>query len=87
MTDVTQILSQIESGDPSAAAQLLQVVGFRVEISRWEAKWKPGQNHSSSRRRRTIAALNEQPDKGAREIAALMQATLFDADDSDVHPG
>jgi transcriptional regulator len=51
-----------------------QVVGFRVEIARWEAKWKLGQNHSPERRHRTIAALEQQADAGAREIAALMRA-------------
>jgi transcriptional regulator len=58
-----------------------QVVGFRVEISKWEAKWKLGQNQSSSRRRRTIAALEAQSGEGTREVAALMRATLdTDAD-------
>jgi transcriptional regulator len=64
-----------------------QVVGFRVEISRWEGKWKLGQNHSSSRRHRTIVALEEQPDNGSHNIAALMRATLADDGNSGSHSG
>ena len=60
-----------------------QVVGFRIAISRWEAKWKLGQNHPVDRRRRTIAALDAQPDPTAREIAALMRATLSDEREAD----
>src|SRR6185503_5691895 len=60
-----------------------QVVGFRIEISRWEAKWKLGQNHPSSRRRRAIAALDRQPNNGAHEIAALMRTTLIEEDNPD----
>jgi transcriptional regulator len=58
-----------------------QVVGLRIEILRFEAKWKLGQNHSADRRRRTIEALDAQSNTGAREIADLMRATLeTDAD-------
>ena len=45
MTDVTQILSQIESGDPSAAAQLLPLVydELRKLAAARLAHEKPGQ--------------------------------------------
>jgi transcriptional regulator len=63
-----------------------QVVGFRVEISRWEAKWKLGQNHTASRRRRVIAALDMHPDNRAHEVADLMRAMLPEEDKSDLRP-
>ena len=45
MTDVTQILSQIESGDPSAAEQLLPLVynELRKLAAARLAQEKPGQ--------------------------------------------
>ena len=45
MTDVTQILSQIESGDPSAAEQLLPLVyeELRKLAAAKLAQEKPGQ--------------------------------------------
>jgi transcriptional regulator len=59
-----------------AGRMAAQVVGFRVEVSRWEGKWKLAQNHPVARRRRTIAALESQPSHDARQIADLMRATL-----------
>ncbi len=59
-----------------ASRMAAQVVGFRIEVSRWEGKWKLAQNHPVARRRRTIAALESQGDINAHEIAALMRATL-----------
>ena len=67
---------QFDSKTDFARRLAAQVVGFRVDISHWEAQWKLGQNHSAARRRLTIAALNAQSDSGAREIADLMRATL-----------
>jgi transcriptional regulator len=76
---------QFDSTSDFARRLAAQVVGFRVDVSHWEAKWKLGQNHAASRRRRTIAALDAQPDAGSREIAELMRATL--ETDADGHDG
>ena len=50
MTDVTQILSQIESGDPSAAEQLLPLVyeELRKLAAAKLAQEKPGQTSEVS---------------------------------------
>jgi transcriptional regulator len=52
---------------------LRAIVGFRIEISRLEGKWKLSQNHPEERRRKVIRALAEQPDDDSRQIAALMR--------------
>jgi transcriptional regulator len=52
-----------------------QVVGFRIEITRLEGKWKLSQNHPVERREKVARALSE-GDESAREIAALMRASL-----------
>jgi len=48
------------------------VVGFRVEISRLEGKWKLNQNHPPERREKVIRVLERSEDQDAREIARLM---------------
>ena len=52
------------------------IVGFRIEISRLEGKWKLSQNHPEERRRRVVRALETQPDEDAQTIAALMRQGL-----------
>jgi transcriptional regulator len=48
------------------------IVGFRVEITRLEGKWKLNQNHSQERRDRVARALAASDDPDAREVARLM---------------
>jgi transcriptional regulator len=48
------------------------VVGFRIEVSRLEGKWKLNQNHPRQRRERVIRVLAQSPDHDANEIARLM---------------
>ncbi len=55
---------------------LKQIVAFRVEITRLEAKWKLGQNHSAERRERVANHVQQSDDPAAREIGRLMRATL-----------
>jgi transcriptional regulator len=55
---------------------LKSIVGFRVEITRLEGKWKLNQNHSEDRRRRVARALRTQPDEDSRAIAELMETDL-----------
>lgn len=61
--------------DPSTdfAQRLAQmVVGFRIELTRLDGKWKLSQNHSPERRRRVIHGLELEADPQARELARLM---------------
>ena len=83
---LTRLVARHEGGmptpwafDPAAAfpqRRLPHVVGFRVEISRLEGKWKVGQNHPPERRAKAARALAESADPDAREIARLMLETL-----------
>lgn len=55
---------------------LAQIVGFRLEITRIEGKFKLGQNHPVERREKVVAALLAEGHENARAIAAAMQSTL-----------
>jgi transcriptional regulator len=52
------------------------VVGFRIEVSRLEGKWKLNQNHPRERRERVVRVLEKAEDPDAREIARLMTESL-----------
>ena len=71
MTDVTQILSQIEDGDPSAAEQLLPLVyeELRKLAAAKLAKEKPGQTLASD----GAGPRRLHPAGGRREGPALEQ--------------
>jgi transcriptional regulator len=61
-----------ESG--SHVEKLLRaIVGFRIEITRLEGKWKLSQNHPEERRRKVIVALEALPDEDSKAIAGLMR--------------
>ncbi len=65
--------------DESAAhveAMLRSIVGFRIEITRLEGKWKLSQNHPERRRRKVIRVLEARPDEDSRAIARLMSERL-----------
>ena len=49
------------------------IVGFEIEITRLEGKWKLNQNHPIERRQRVIAALNEAGGENNLAVARLMQ--------------
>ncbi|HEV3166206.1 MAG TPA: FMN-binding negative transcriptional regulator [Isosphaeraceae bacterium] len=55
---------------------LRTIVGFRVELTRVEGKWKLNQNHSEERRRKVVRALDQQPDDDSQAIASLMREQL-----------
>ncbi len=55
-----------------------QIVGFQIDITRIQGKWKLGQNHPIARRRLAAAALREQPDANSQAIAAAMETTFAD---------
>ena len=52
------------------------IVGFRIEVSRLEGKWKLNQNHPRERRERVIRALEGSQDQDAQEVARLMAERL-----------
>ena len=55
---------------------LAQIVGFKIEITRLEGKWKLNQNHPVERRVRVFTALRSQATGDSRAIADAMEATL-----------
>ena len=62
----------IDSSSDYFGKMLRGIVGFRVEISRLEGKWKLNQNHPQERRDKVIRVLEQSPSPDAREIARLM---------------
>jgi transcriptional regulator len=48
------------------------IVGFRIEITRLEGKWKLNQNHPEERRQRVARELATHDDENSKAIAALM---------------
>jgi transcriptional regulator len=52
---------------------LKQIVGFHIEISRMQGKWKLNQNHSKERREKVIRGLESLKDPDSHEIARLMK--------------
>ncbi|MCI0457772.1 MAG: FMN-binding negative transcriptional regulator [Gemmataceae bacterium] len=52
---------------------LKAIVGFRIEITGLEGKWKLSQNHPPERREKVIRALREQGGEDSEEIAGLME--------------
>ena len=49
------------------------IVGFRVAVTRLEAKWKLNQNHPNERRERVIRALEAEGGEDALAIAEAMR--------------
>ena len=58
---------------PFAEGLLKQIVGFRIVVERWEAKFKLNQNHSQMRRERVVAGLETRGDYDSRAVAKLMR--------------
>ena len=68
---------QLESADPEFIEKLLDgIVGFTIEITSIEGKWKLNQNHPEERRQKIIDGLETRPDEDSATIAKLMRATL-----------
>jgi transcriptional regulator len=53
------------------------IVGFKIQITKIEGKWKLSQNHSEERQERVINALELQEDYNSMQIAKLMRANLM----------
>ena len=67
------------SFDPSATyvkQNLAEIVGFRIDITKIEGKFKLNQNHPVERRAKVVSALRVSGGENAQAIAAAMQATL-----------
>jgi transcriptional regulator len=65
-----------DPGSDFIRKQARAIVGFRIEVSRLEGKWKLNQNHPRERRERVIRALETSSDQDAREVARLMAEML-----------
>jgi len=65
-----------DASSPDVRGQLKAIVGFHVEITRLEGKWKLNQNHPERRRRRVAEALGARTDADSAAIAELMRQTL-----------
>jgi transcriptional regulator len=62
----------LETGTAFFRKMAQAVVGFRIEISRLEGKWKLNQNHPAERRAKVARVLEGMPNEDAQEIARLM---------------
>jgi transcriptional regulator len=57
---------------PHVETMLKAIVGFRIEVTRLEGKWKLSQNQTEERRRRVMRALEAQADESSKAVAVLM---------------
>ena len=65
-----------DSGTDFHQTMLDGIVGFEVEITRLEGKWKLNQNHPVERRERVIARLNAEGGENNVTVARLMADTI-----------
>ncbi|MBV9521829.1 MAG: FMN-binding negative transcriptional regulator [Alphaproteobacteria bacterium] len=56
------------------AGMVRGIIGFSIAVSRIEGKFKLSQNRGAADRRRVVAALREEADPSATEVAELMAA-------------
>lgn len=69
----------MDEPEPEFVNGLLKaIVGFEIDITRIEGKWKLSQNHDRERRKRVIRELAEAGDEQSQQIAMLMSQTLTD---------
>lgn len=66
----------LDTGSDFFQKMVRAVVGFRIEITRLEGKWKLSQNHPPERREKVIRALQDRGDENAVAVAALMRERL-----------
>ena len=65
-----------DESEPHVEGLLRAIVGFRIEITRLEGKWKLSQNHPEKRRRKVIDALGQRADAGSQAISGLMSEAM-----------
>lgn len=52
------------------------IIGFKIQISKMEGKWKLSGNHSRERQERVIKALEIIQDDNSKQIVKLMKEKL-----------
>ena len=52
------------------------IVGFKIELTRLEGKWKLSQNHPEERQQKVIKALQQSQDQNEQAVAQLMVENL-----------
>ena len=67
---------KFEASDEFFGKMMKQIVGFQIEITRLEGKWKLNQNHPSERREKVVRALRAKTSENARAIADAIETTL-----------
>jgi transcriptional regulator len=67
---------QVQSDNQYIQNMLNAIVGFRIEITRIEGKFKLNQNHPIERQERVIRQLQTSTDAKANAIADLMQSNV-----------
>ena len=73
----------IDGLEPAMRDRLVQsIVGFHIDISTVEGKWKLSQNHSQQRRDNVTRALAELKTENSESIAALMSSNRQSQGDS-----
>lgn len=72
----TQPWSIDQPDDSFIDGLLASIVGFEIEITRIEGKWKLSQNHTTERRLRVVDALRKRGGEQSSAIADLMESTL-----------
>ena len=65
-----------DESEPHVDRLLGAIVGFRIEITHLEGKWKLSQNHPEGQRRKVIRALAARTDDDSQAIAGMMEETL-----------
>jgi transcriptional regulator len=67
---------RLEAGSLFSRNMVKAVVGFEIEITRMEGKWKLNQNHSEERREKVIRALRGTGDAAALGVADMMAEAI-----------
>jgi transcriptional regulator len=65
-----------DESEPHVEGLLGAIVGFRIEITHLEGKWKLSQSHPEERRRKLIRAQAARTDDDSQAIAGMMEETL-----------
>lgn len=67
---------QFDSNSAFNGRLVKAIVGFHIDISRIEGKWKLSQNHSDQRQEKVMAALESSPNAEDKQVAQLMRERL-----------
>jgi transcriptional regulator len=67
---------QLDGSTEYIHKMLKGIVGFKIEITRLEGKWKLNQNHAVTRQAKVATALSRSSDQNEQAIASLMAGNL-----------